>query len=77
MEWTASRYGSSEFLELSKILRLGVRQEIGMRDGPTPPWRASVFGTALKASFSSREEAKDAALRVARKHLAIAIQTIS
>lgn len=77
IEWTMNRYGSGSSVALSPILVIRVERNIGTRGGPEPKWRASVFGAELKSEFESEDDAKRAAEKVARKHLAIAAQTVS
>lgn len=77
IEWTMNRYGSGSSASLSPILVIHVEQNIGTRGGPEPKWRANVFGARLKTEFETEDDAKRAAEKVARKHLASAVKTVS
>lgn len=77
VEWTPSRYGESYSAVLSGGLRLSVTQEIGTRGGPPAQYRVAVFESTLKRKFDTSAEAKDAAVRVAKKQIAEASAVLS
>lgn len=73
LDWKLDRW-STRSCELTPTLRLSVYQEIGQRYGPTPPWRAVVFGAKLTAKFDSYEAGREAAENAAKRHLARALK---
>lgn len=77
IEWKLSRYGESQSADLAPGLRLGITRPIGTKFGPTQKLRVEVFGATLKAEFDEWDDAKAAAVRVARKWLSQASETVS
>jgi hypothetical protein len=69
-DWVPSRYGESWTWHVARGLELIVSREIGTRNGPPPPYKANIFGALLSRDFATANEAKEMALRSARRVIA-------